>query len=309
MSHKIKICLVGARGYVGKELIALLQAHPKMQLTAAFSRQLSGTPVFENNPELTYQESSPDAVAAVDADAYILALPNGYCEQYTSIIIAKHPEAVIIDLSSDKRFDPKWQYSVPELNLYPKLQYISNPGCYATAMQLGIAPFLNLLVGSVHCFGISGYSGAGTTPSDKNDPLLLKDNIIPYHLTDHVHEKEVTHALKHKVYFTPQVASFFRGIGMTIQAELKQKLSSNQLFMIAKNYYEQKPLIKVQQDIATLANNVGHHGAVVSGFSASKNSFALHVTLDNLLKGAATQAMQNLNIAFNFNSTLGIPHE
>jgi N-acetyl-gamma-glutamyl-phosphate reductase/acetylglutamate kinase len=86
--------------------------------------------------------------------------------------------------------------------------HISNPGCYATAAQLAIAPLLEYLDGQPTVFGISGYSGAGTKPSPKNDVTNLKDNLIPYSLTDHIHEREISHHLGHTVSFIPHVAQW-----------------------------------------------------------------------------------------------------
>ncbi|WP_251359665.1 N-acetyl-gamma-glutamyl-phosphate reductase [Kangiella sp. TOML190] len=308
MHNKIRIALVGARGYVGKELIELLQNHPKMELIAAFSRQLSGKPVLADEP-LRYQDSTPENVSATEADAYILALPNGFCEQYASLLVATHPQAVIIDLSADKRFDKNWQYSIPELNHHIELQLISNPGCYATAMQLAIAPLLSLIDGEVHCFGVSGYSGAGTAPSEKNDIDRLQDNLIPYQLTAHLHEKEVSHALQHTIRFSPHVASFFRGISMTIQTKLKQVQSEEELLKLFSHFYADSSLVKIKDSVPYVVDNAKKHHAVIGGFSVSDKEIALNVTLDNLLKGAATQALQNLNIAFNLDSTTGIDHE
>ena len=118
---------------------------------------------------------------------------------------ANQADPVIIDLSADYRFDPSWYYGLPELTRarHAGQRRISNPGCYATAMQLAIAPMLDVLDGPVQCFGVSGYSGAGTTPSDKNDPGKLRDNLMPYALTGHVHEREVSTQLHHPVEFMP----------------------------------------------------------------------------------------------------------
>jgi N-acetyl-gamma-glutamyl-phosphate reductase / acetylglutamate kinase len=87
--------------------------------------------------------------------------------------------------------------------------HISNPGCYATAAQLAIAPLLEYVASPPTVFGISGYSGAGTKPSPKNDVKNLKDNLIPYSLTDHIHEREITHQLKTPVSFIPHVAQWY----------------------------------------------------------------------------------------------------
>lgn len=122
---------------------------------------------------------------------------------------------MIVDLSADYRFDDKWTYGLPELVDRAKIaqsRRISNPGCYATAAQIGIAPLLGYCNGMPTVFGVSGYSGAGTKPSPKNDVAFLTDNIIPYSLTDHIHEREISRQLGIDVAFIPHVAVWFQGI-------------------------------------------------------------------------------------------------
>src|SRR5262249_671892 len=132
--------------------------------------------------------------------------------------------SVIVDLSADYRFDDNWTYGLPELvprkNLTDATR-ISNPGCYATAAQLAIAPLLEELRGPPTAFGVSGYSGAGTKPSPKNDVDLLKDNLLAYSLTDHIHEREISNQLKADVGFIPHVAVWFQGIHVSIKCQMK----------------------------------------------------------------------------------------
>ncbi len=156
----------------------------------------------------------------------MLALPNGKAAPFVAAIDTKAPDTVAIDLSADYRFDDGWYYGLPELTRgrYDGQRRISNPGCYATAMQLAIAPMLDTVQGPVQCFGVSGYSGAGTSPSDKNDPDKLRDNLIPYALTGHVHEREVTRQLGHAIEFMPHVAPHFRGLTITANLHLSRRI-------------------------------------------------------------------------------------
>jgi N-acetyl-gamma-glutamyl-phosphate reductase len=201
------IVVVGARGHVGAELIRCLMHHPHLRLIAVASRARAGALLREDIAEwpneLRYVEGNPNEVAALGADVVVLALPNGNSEEYASAIQARSGQTCIIDLSADHRFDESWVYGLPELNrsALSGAPRISNPGCYATAMQLAIAPLVSLLDGPVQCFGVSGYSGAGTTPSDKNNPELLRDNLMPYQLAKHVHEREVAHRLDTSIEF------------------------------------------------------------------------------------------------------------
>lgn len=165
--------IVGARGYTGAELIRLLAEHPAIELMFVSSRELDGQPVAAHNSayrgDLCFATLDPAAVAAKRADAVVLALPNGNAAAYVQAIHATAPRTIIIDLSADTRFDPDWYYGLPELtrHTYTGQTRLSNPGCYATAMQLAIAPLRDHLAGPPQCFGVSGYSGAGTTPQTK----------------------------------------------------------------------------------------------------------------------------------------------
>src|SRR5690606_29583773 len=214
-TNRFRIGIVGARGHVGAELIRLLAGHPGFELAFVSSRSLDGERVADHNPaysgELRYSSPGYDQLPELGADAVVLALPNGKAARCVEAFDRAGSDALLIDLSADYRFDPAWYYGLPELTRgrYAGQRRISNPGCYATAMQLAIAPMLGLLDGPVQCFGVSGYSGAGTTPSDRNDPGKLRDNLMPYALAAHVHEREVGSQLGHAIEFMPHVAPHF----------------------------------------------------------------------------------------------------
>ena len=176
-------------------------------------------------------------------------------------------------------------------------------------MQLAVAPMRDVLDGPVQCFGVSGYSGAGTTPSDKNDPEKLRDNLMPYALTGHVHEREVTRHLGHAVEFMPHVASFFRGISMTVNLHLAQPLDAAALAACYRDRYRDEPLVRVLDETPWVSRIAGRHHAEIGGFtlSADGRRAVVVATLDNLLKGAATQALQNVNLALGMDERLGIP--
>ena len=216
-----KIAIIGARGYTGQALISLLNAHPNMDLCHVSSRELAGQRLKGyDKREITYENLDEDDVRRMkDVDCWVMALPNGISMPYVDAI-DENGQTVIVDLSADYRFDPKWTYGLPELvdrSLIAKATRISNPGCYATAAQLGIAPLLDHLDGIPTVFGVSGYSGAGTKPSPKNDVENLSNNIVPYSLTDHIHEREISTQLGHPVAFIPHVAVWFQGIHVSFQ--------------------------------------------------------------------------------------------
>ncbi|GHA73587.1 N-acetyl-gamma-glutamyl-phosphate reductase [Cognatilysobacter bugurensis] len=313
--HPIRVGLVGARGYVGAELIKLLSAHPAFELAYVGSRELDGQRLGDHHAsytgELRFSAPALESLPTLGADAVVLALPNGKAGPAVAAFDAAGADPVIVDLSADYRFDERWFYGLPELTrrAYAGQRRISNPGCYATAMQLAVAPLLGLLAGAVQCFGVSGYSGAGTSPSDKNDPRQLRDNLMPYALTGHIHEREVTRRLGHPVEFMPHVAPHFRGLTVTANLHLAEPATQEHVRSRYRARYADEPLVQVSDAPPWVSRIACTHGVEIGGFALDETGHRLVVvaTLDNLLKGAATQALQNLNLAFGLDEWLGIP--
>jgi len=313
--NPIRIGIVGARGHVGSELIRLLAAHPRFEIGFVSSRERAGEPLAAHEPRysgaLHYVNYGAEEAAAQGMDAVILALPNGMAAPFVAQIDAQTAHTVVVDLSADYRFDSEWHYGLPELSRdrASTARRISNPGCYATAMQLAIAPMLAELDGPAQCFGVSGYSGAGTTPSDRNNPEKLRDNLMPYALTGHLHEREVSEHLAHPVEFMPHVAPHFRGLSITANLHLRAAFDPDAVLLRYLQAYADEPLLRVRKEAPWVSAIAGKHHAEIGGFTLSADGRRLVVvaTLDNLLKGAATQALQNLNLAFGLPETMGIP--
>ncbi len=317
MSGRFSVGIVGARGHTGAELIRLIARHPHLELTFVSSRELAGQSVSEHiagfSGTLRYENLAHEEIAGKGAGVVVLALPNGKSSEIMSAIDASAPETLVVDLSADNRFDDRWHYGLPELtrDAYNGQRRISNPGCYATAMQLAIMPLLDQLAGPPQCFGVSGYSGAGTTPSDKNNPELLRDNLMPYALADHLHEREVSRQLHVPVEFMPHVAPHFRGISMTVNLWLSQAMDAEQVRQLYRARYAGEPLITVLDEAPWVSRIAGRHGVEIGGFTVAPGGrrVVLAATLDNLLKGAATQAMQNINLALGFDELAAVPIE
>ncbi|KAM5475118.1 Protein arg-6, mitochondrial [Microsporum audouinii] len=313
-----KVALIGARGYTGQALISLLSAHPYMDLAHVSSRELAGKPLqgYEKR-EIIYENLSPDDVKRMaeqgDVDCWVMAMPNGVCKPFVDAVDQVDREkAVIVDLSADYRFDSKWTYGLPELvnrSAIAQATRISNPGCYATAAQVGIAPLIPYLGGQPTVFGVSGYSGAGTKPSLKNDVDHLTNNIVPYSLTDHIHEKEIGSQLGTDVAFIPHVAVWFQGIHHTINIPLKESMASRDIRNLYQDRYAGEKLVKVVGEAPLVKNISGRHGIEVGGFAVHSSGKRVIVcaTIDNLLKGAATQCLQNMNLALGYSEYEGIP--
>lgn len=311
------IGIVGARGHTGAELIRLVASHPSLELAFVSSRELEGRRVDACNGayagDLRYENLEPQAVAEKRADVVILALPNGNAARYVEAINAVAPATLIVDLSADYRFDNTWYYGLPELtrDKWRGERRISNPGCYATAIELTVAPLRDMLASPPVCFGVSGYSGAGTTPSDKNDLEKLRDNLMPYALTGHVHEKEASFQLGLPVEFIPHVAPHFRGLTVTSNLYLSRALKRDEVLARFRDAYGTEKLVRVMDDPPWVSRIAGRHHAELGGFglSADGRRIVIVATLDNLLKGAATQAMQNINMALALDEFTGVPQQ
>ncbi len=316
MSDSRTVNLVGGRGYTGSELLRLIARHPQLELGIASSRSEDGQSLSSICPEWPedgriFTQLDPEGVAAYPADAWVLALPNGAAGQWVESIRGMLPDSVILDLSADYRFDPQWTYGLPERyrDDIRCARLIANPGCYATGAQLGLLPLLDLLRTDPLVFGVSGYSGAGKTPSPRNDPGVLRDNLVPYALSGHLHEKEVSHQLHTAVRFMPHVAAFFRGISLTIAFELERPTSAGELEGLFRRAYAGEERITICREIPQISAIRNTPDVHIGGFDIDRRNPAqgsLVVVLDNLLKGAASQALQNLNLALGLNEYSGI---
>ncbi|KAI0012086.1 Aspartate/glutamate/uridylate kinase [Xylariaceae sp. FL0662B] len=318
-----KVALIGARGYTGQALIALISSHPYFELRHVSSRELAGQKLEGyKKKEIIYENLSPDDVSDMEKkgtiDVWVMALPNGVCKPYVDAInevrksSSREDTSVIVDLSADYRFDKSWTYGLPELvkrSSIAQATHISNPGCYATAAQLGIAPLVEHIGGQPTIFGVSGYSGAGTKPSSKNNVELLTNNIIPYSLTDHIHEKEISNQLGLDVGFIPHVAVWFQGIHHTINIPLNKTMTSRDIRQMYQDRYAGEKLVKVVGEAPLVKSISGKHGVEIGGFAvhSSGKRVVICATIDNLLKGAATQCLQNMNLARGYAEYEGIP--
>ncbi len=314
MTEPYLIGLVGARGHTGRELIRLIAGHPEMMLAYAVSREYAGRKVSEIAPEdkdeCIFEALDPKEAARRRVDAMILALPDGAGGPYVEAFIKSSPDTIIVDLSADHRFDDEWAYGLPELyraKIRGKTR-IANPGCYATALQLSVAPLLPMLGGVPAVFGVSGYSGAGATPGPRNDPDRLRDNLMPYKLVGHNHEKEATRHLGTPVRFFPHVHPAFRGLLVTSHIPLAEPLDKAGLKKLYGEHYGAEQLIVLQDDPPELKDGANRDGVLIGGFDvgADGKSAVVVAVEDNLLKGAAVQAVQNLNIALGLDEFLGI---
>jgi N-acetyl-gamma-glutamyl-phosphate reductase/acetylglutamate kinase len=342
-----RLALIGARGYTGQTLTTLLSGHPFLNLTHVSSRQLAGHSLegYTKAP-ISYSNLSAEDVQRMEknseVDAWVLALPNGAAKPFVDAIDRGATEraggsgngSVVVDLSADYRFEDGWTYGLPELysrDVVRGAKRIANPGCFATSSQLLIAPLLPFLSHPVwpSVFAMSGYSGGGTvtgtqqpdgrpTTVPKISPEGLGGGIRAYSLTDHIHEREAGVHLSRllpagmdgmKIAFVPSVAPWFSGIISVLSMPLNEQLSARELKGLYEKKYAEEKLVRLQKDAVEVKDVQDQHGWVVGGFQVhSEGDRAVVVGgLDNLLKGAATQCLQNLNLALGYDEYCGIP--
>ncbi|KAH9916764.1 bifunctional acetylglutamate kinase/N-acetyl-gamma-glutamyl-phosphate reductase [Epithele typhae] len=340
-----RVALIGARGFTGQALTSLLSSHPYLNLTHVSSRLLAGYSLtnYTKSP-VTYSDLSVQDVERMEkdgeVDAWVMALPNGVCKPFVDAVDRGAAErgdgkggSVVVDLSADYRFEDGWTYGLPELygrSVIRASKRISNPGCYATSTQLLVAPLLKFLKPDAWptIFGVSGYSGAGTItgPADpdgrpttvaKVTPESLHGGLRPYALTDHIHEREAGRHLsvllpsgkQIKVAFVPTVAPWFSGITSVLSMPLSARVTARDVRALYEERYAGERLVTIRADAPTLPEIANQHGWTVGGFQVhSEGDRAVVVGgLDNLLKGAATQCLQNLNLALGYDELAGIP--
>ena len=332
MRKMIKAGIIGATGYAGNELVRILMGHKEVEIKWYGSRSYIDkkyAEVYQNMFEIVDDVCLDDNMdeLASQVDVIFTATPQGFLAGVlTEDILNK---VKIIDLSADfiikdvsvyekwykiehksPQFIEEAVYGLCEINRdkVKGARLIANPGCYATAIQLAIAPLVSKLGGVPSAFGVSGYSGAGTTPSPRNDAERLKDNLMPYALTGHKHEREATRHLGKPVRFTPHVHPAFSGILITAHIPLAEKMDSATLMKIFEEKYSRERLIALRNEAPELKSGTGRKGVVIGGFTTGEDGKHAVVVAaeDNLLKGAAVQAIQNVNLALGLNEYMGL---
>ncbi len=323
--------IVGVSGFTGLELVKLLLHHPLVEIDYIASRSHIGEPLNRLFPSL--KNICDKKIEAIDEtklnnlDIVFLALPHGVSMQLVCKIYSK---VRIIDLSADFRLSQnlyeKWYkshlcaeliskavYGLPELNRekIKKAQLIANPGCYATASILAILPFLDIIDGSVIVDAKSGVSGAGKA---LREDLLFSEveaSFKAYQAAKHRHQPEIQEVVSSikpvNVTFVPHLLPINRGILATVYANLQDNVEEEFLFDKLQKYYKSEPFVRISKDLPQINNCVGTNFCDIS-FALDKDNKRLIIisVIDNLLKGASSQAVQNMNIMFGLKEEEGL---
>ncbi len=318
MSQNIKIGIIGGAGFTGGELIRIILNHPQAELTFVQSNSQAGKPVWSAHSDL-FGETDLQFVLNPDfeqVDVIFLTLAHGDSKKFLKEnSLPKNLK--IIDLSQDFRLkstEHNFVYGLPELNaeIIRKAQYIANPGCFATAIQLALLPlFLQQdICNDLHISGITGSTGAGQKLSDSVHFSWRNNNISSYKELEHQHLNEINetlHVLQPNfagdVNFIPFRGNFTRGI--LISAYTKCNYSENELQQMYANFYKNQPFIKIYQNEIDLKLVVNTNFAAMQIRKIGDKAL-ITCAIDNLIKGASGQAVQNMNLMFGLDQTSGL---
>ena len=334
----IKVGIVGGTGYTGVELLRLLALHPQVELRVITSRADAGTPVSQMFPSLRgvvdLQFVHPDAAHLQQCDLVFFATPNGIAMQQARALLDAGVK--VIDLAADFRLQDiasweKWYgmthacpelvreavYGLPEINRaqIKNARLIANPGCYPTAVQLGFIPFLEaglIETGSLIADAKSGVSGAGRKAEISALFAEAGDNFKAYGVAGHRHLPEIRQGLgrvKNQevgLTFVPHLTPLIRGIHATLYGRLTREVDLQALF---EQRYVNEPFVDVMP--------AGSHPETRSVRGSNRCRIAVHrpqggdtvvvlSVIDNLVKGAAGQAVQNMNIMFNLPESMAL---
>ncbi len=344
MSNQIKkkIAIIGATGYTGLDLVLILSKHPKVEVKNLCATKNLGKVMsfFDKRIKNKLPKiSSTKEINWKALDLVFFLLPNGHAQKIIKKNYYKHKKLKFIDLSADFRISNKniyekvykmkhhaknllknSLYSIPEFskNVIKNYRIISNPGCYSTSIQLPLIPLLqkrliknkNITIDSK-----SGFSGAGKNLKKKFNHKNLFSSVFAYSTKNHRHiyeiEEQILKYTKNKIEFTfnPHVLPTFRGILSAIYVNGKNGISANSLRNCLIRFYKKSKFIKILKINSALGsgNVLNTNNCEISICETKiKNRFVIFSALDNLVKGASGQAVQNMNILFNFDEKLGL---
>lgn len=320
MATKIKAGIIGGAGYTGGELIRLLIHHPGTVVSFIHSRSNAGQPVHTVHQDLL---GDTDLLFTgelnTDIDVLFLCLGHGESKKF----LAENPipaSVKIIDLANDFRLKShansggrQFVYGLPELNkkAIQSATAIANPGCFATSIQLGLLPLAKAgLLKDVYTTGITGSTGAGQSLFATSHFSWRANNIQAYKTLSHQHLGEIGESLLQlqpnsaiDLSFVPWRGDFTRGI--FISSTLSCDLSLEELYVLFTEFYKDQPFTHISKEPIFLKQVVNTNKALIQ-LEKAGSKLVVHSAVDNLLKGASGQAVQNMNLVFGLEETMGL---
>ncbi|MDQ2863175.1 MAG: N-acetyl-gamma-glutamyl-phosphate reductase [Bacteroidota bacterium] len=320
MKNKIKVGIIGGAGYTGGEMIRLLVNHPQVSLIFVHSKSNAGKPLhtvhqdLRGETDMSFSDKTNDEV-----DVLFLCVGHGDSKKFLQE--TNVPEHVkIISLSQDFRLkkDAVFQnrtfiYGLPEINRdqIKKADNIANTGCFAASIELGLLPLAKIdALQDVYTTGITGSTGAGQTLSSTSHFSWRQNNVQAYKSLQHQHLDEINESLNSlsgsssaSIHFVPWRGDFARGIFITSQLKLSKSLED--ILALYHNFYKGHPFVKVSEEPIFLKQVVNTNNCFIH-IEKEKDNLVIHSILDNLLKGASGQALQNMNLMFGLDETMGL---
>jgi N-acetyl-gamma-glutamyl-phosphate reductase len=330
---KAQVAIVGATGYAGAELVRLLSQHPFAEVAIVTSERLSGTPLADECPWLSTDlvlQSFDSATLA--ADVVFLAQEAGFAMLHAPELLKR---SKVIDLSADFRIEDKvvyentykreWKspglahtavYGLPENGLRESIQesrLVANPGCHATNAILALAPLASAkaLNGIPVVDSKSGVSGAGR--SRKETEYLFSEmagNFKGYAMVGHRHIPEIEQRIGTKIRFSPHLVPNARGIYTTVHAPLKSDMDPEQLLGLYREAYQGLEFVRLVDQVPSNKQVLGTNRVDINvAYDPNCHFAVISAVQDNLVKGAAGQAIQNMNLMLGFNEAAGLPKD
>ena len=343
MSKKIiNVVVAGATGFVGLDLVYLLSKHKNVNISDLCAQKNIGKKINVFDKRIKKRLPKISSLKKVDwskIDILFLSLPNGEGQKLTSKLFTKFPKLKFIDLSADFRLTSateykKWYgldhkakklvkhslYSISEFvnNDIKNFRIIGNPGCYPTSVQIPLKPLL--IKKLINFKGItidakSGYSGAGKNFEKKFTHKYLLESVFAYGINKHRHTSEIDQEFnklfKRKVEysFNPHLLPTFRGILSSIYVFKKKKITVQKITSTLKKYYKNHKFIKILKTNSSIGtgNVIGTNNCEISVCQTQdKNKIIIFSAIDNLIKGAAGQAVQNMNLIYDYKKSQGL---
>ena len=317
----IKAGIIGGAGYTAGELIRLLLNHEQVTIDFIFSTSNAGNRINKVHQDLV-GSTELEFTSQINSEVDVLFLCLGHGNSKAFLEQNHFSDSTkIIDLSNDFRLDADkhfngkdFVYGLPELqkSAIQKANYIANPGCFATAIQLAVLPLAqsNLISDDIHVNAVTGATGAGTSLSKTTHFTWRDNNFSHYKAFTHQHLGEINqmvyqlqNSFDSDIYFMPNRGNFSRGIFATVYINFEGELSEAQ--KLYADYYEDAPFTVISDETIHLKQVVNTNKCILH-LHKHKNKLLITSIIDNLLKGASGQAIQNMNLMFGFNETEGL---
>lgn len=316
---KIRVAIAGGTGYTGGELFRILLNHPDVEIVAATTTSSEGTPVASVHRDLIGETDLCFGKELNDPDVIFLCLGHGISRQFVDTHDIK-PECRIIDLGNDFRLDGdyagrKFVYGLCESAREDirKAHDVANPGCFATAIQLATLPLAaaGLIKDEIHVTAITGSTGAGKKPGETTHFSYRDNNISIYKLFTHQHLAEIKQNLERTgadtptVNFVPLRGDFARGIFASVYTRAVEGMTQEDYRKVFEDYYAGSPFVFHSNEGISMKEVVNTNKGLVH---VELHDGYVHIAsaIDNLVKGAAGQAVQNMNLMFRLPETTGL---